>query len=891
MTKDEYYEKYGGAITQDSERIFVDEFLWPILGRAIGEVIPQRAFLDSAGRCRRIDFSYVSGPTKLALEVNGESYHAEGIIPGEMFDDNLFRQNEILAAGYKLVRYSYNMLQSAQWRPVVMEGVRDFFGTYAPQLLGHTTLRPNPLQERALHALDFYRGKGWAKGVAVLPTGTGKTILSALDAKRFGGRVLFLVHRLDILKQSVAAFRKVWPEASIGTLTGEVREAVETADVLFASKDTLRQPAELSRHAQDEFQYVIVDEVHHGQSPTYREVIAQFRPKFMLGLTATPDRLDRKDIFELFDYQKVIEVPLQEAIEGGYLVPYTYYGLLDNVDYSRIRFQNNRYRVDDLERYLIIPERNAAILREYNEKGLGDKAIGFCVSITHAQRMAEYFSANGVPAAAITSTTANRDALLAAFRANEFSVAFTVDLFNEGVDFPNVRVLLFLRPTESRTVFVQQLGRGLRLCTGKDRVRVLDFIGNYHRANQVRQWLSKASHVELSDENGHRSKKVVYTYSTNCEVKFDATVEEILDRQDESEIEVTKDDLRQAYFALAERLGRKPSRADLDNEGQYKTALYARLFGSWRTFLQDIGEYTEASYHYPQGVHWGHLLAIVKTLGTGAVAGSAFAPLFVRLRGGLDEGRLGTYQRQIKYKLLAAMEIGLIVDDRMIPSDQEYTLELTPAGQAFYRACAPFLAGLDLSFPLDPEAGIPTTRMALGDREYSVGLKEYLSRTPGYRGEFLRICVRMPAVAQMLRYIYQVARSQTIARETVYRDFFSAPFVAEFCDQEGIEEASEEASKRRCPFLLNTLEAMGCLESGRDEVRVVELLITAAITRAHSREPIDEAERRAEALWRAWPDQAQLLEPDQLSIVRELLGARLLTRDYHLTAAELVAGS
>src|SRR5262249_32130800 len=155
--------------------------------------------------------------------------------------------------------------------------------------------------------------------------------------------------------------------------------------------------------------------VHHGQSPTYRDIIEYFRPKFMLGMTATPDRLDRKDIFELFDYNKVYEIAASEAIERGLLVPYTYYGLTDDIDYSKIRYQNNRYRVDDLERYLIIPERNAAILDEYREKGKGDKAIGFCVSIKHAERMAEYFSQNGIVAAAIHSLSTGRDKLIEDF--------------------------------------------------------------------------------------------------------------------------------------------------------------------------------------------------------------------------------------------------------------------------------------------------------------------------------------------------------------------------------------------------------------------------------------------------------------------------------------------
>ena len=222
-----------------------------------------------------------------------------------------------------------------------------------------------------------------------------------------------------------------------------------------------------------------------------------------------------------------------------------------------------------MERLLFIPERDAAILGAYQEKGEGNKAIGFCVSIKHAERMAEYFKANGVPAEAVHSQAPNRDRLVTDFRENRFNVAFTVDLFNEGMDFPNVRVLLFLRPTESRTVFVQQLGRGLRLSLGKERVCVLDFIGNYKRANLIRQYLAKPSET---GEGKTRTRKIEYTYSTGFEVHFDEKVEEILNRQDAEAQGVDKPELIQAYYALTETLGRKPIREEVDKQGEYKSA-------------------------------------------------------------------------------------------------------------------------------------------------------------------------------------------------------------------------------------------------------------------------------------------------------------------------------
>jgi len=169
----EYYALHGAKITQDSERLFVDEFLYPILGSKIGSIVPQHPFIDATGKCRRIDFAYTDGSTRLALEVNGETYHAEGIIPNEMFDDNLFRQNEILRSGYKLVRFSYSQLQAPQWRALVSQSLRDFFVLYASELLTEYSLAPTALQMEALDALSFYRDqRGWKKGVVILPSGT-----------------------------------------------------------------------------------------------------------------------------------------------------------------------------------------------------------------------------------------------------------------------------------------------------------------------------------------------------------------------------------------------------------------------------------------------------------------------------------------------------------------------------------------------------------------------------------------------------------------------------------------------------------------------------------------------------------------------------------------------
>lgn len=889
MNLEEYLALHQSRINQPSERLFVADFLYPLLGSKIEAVCPQAPFIDRTGRQRRIDFAYCGPRGKLALEVNGETYHAEGIIPNGQFDDNLFRQNEILRQGYQLVRFSYSQLQDANWRPLIMETLRDIFASAGPELLAEFSLKPTPLQNEALEALKFYRdSRRWRKGVVVLPTGTGKTILSALDARRAGGRVLFLVHRLDILKQSIDAFRIAWPDLHPGILTGESRECEHDCDVLFASKDTLRRPDELARFPRDWFQYIVVDEVHHGQSPTYREILTYFQPSFMLGMTATPDRMDRRDIFELFDYNKVFEVSLSEAIERGFLAPFTYFGLTDDIDYSRIRYQNHRYRVDDLENHLIIPERNEAVLQEYVSRAHGNKAIGFCVSIKHADRMAAFFVERGIPAASIHSQAPDRDSLIAQFRADQIQVAFTVDLFNEGVDFPNVRVLLFLRPTESKTVFMQQLGRGLRLCAGKDRVVVLDFIGDYKRANQIRKYLSKSSIETLSpDGDGIRRKKIEYTYSTGCEVCFDARVEEILNRQDAQDLGVSREELQDAYFALAERLGRKPSRSDLDAEGEFKSGLYASAFGSWAKFLREIGEYTEASYHYPQGNHLGHTLSLLDVFGRPSRDGTHCDDRFIRLRGDLGEGRLSIYRRQLKYKLQAAMELGILTDDRLYPDPAGYILGLTTLGKELRTALAPVLDAHDLNFPFDAD-GIPSTAMKEDEGTYNAAIRKQIATDPKARTVVFRVFLGMRAVQQMLAFLYQICRTSNVQRNEIYEQFFQAPFVKQFCDQEGIEEATIEASRRRCPFLLNVLDACGVIEAGRQSITVKRLLLGPALVRTHHREDVAASQARLAALVSAWPASPERLNSEDLSVLRELFGPAFLTKDYHLADLQLL---
>ena len=886
VTIEEYLEIYKNRIIQESEKLFVREFLYPLLGsEKIKFVIPQYPFLDSTGRNRRIDFAIKTEEQKIALEVDGETYHAEGVVKSVDFDDSLQRQNEMLLNGWKLLRFSYSQLQDPAWRERLNFTLRHYVDKNIPGFLTAFKISPNDIQVKALEALDLYREKGWQKGIVVMPTGTGKTYLSAFDSKRFDGRVLFVVHRLDILSQSKNAFEKVWSGISTGLLTGKIKENVNDCRVLFASVVTLRKYVLESKFKPTEFDYVIIDEVHHGQAPSYREFFEFFKPKFMIGMTGTPDRMDRRDIFELFDYHKVFEYSINDAIEFGYLVPYHYSGLKDTTDYSKIRHNGQKYNVSDLDKYLIHQERNESILKVYLEKGNGDKAIGFCASIKHAQRMTEFFNEYEVSSIAITSESEEREKEIQQFRDNEISVAFTVSLFNEGVDFPNVRVLLFLRPTESKTVFQQQLGRGLRLHPDKEKVVILDFIANYKKANNIRKYLSSSSSPKTNSKTG-RIEKIEYEYSSGCEVKFDEDVEEILNAQDKQDLSISKEDLVVAYNDLAEKLERKPTQDEINSQGEFKIVKYTNEFGLWIKFLRFIGEFTEASYHYPQGVHLGHLLYILKILGAENRKSSHIDEKYVRIRGNLSKERLGIFQRQTKYKLQAAMEFGWVVDDRNFAAGEQYELTLTPTGKEMFEKLKPLLSKINLKTKPSSDS-VPKWDMIENASKFNEELAKFIKNSPDakfIKKQFLKV----RAVNQMLNYLYRVEQKTTVSKQAIYKGFFKAPFVSKFCDQNGIDVASDEGAKHRCPFLLNILEGLEILSQSQNEVKLKKFVISRDSFQLEEKEMEKEINARIQKYKIYVNDNKIEFERDEISKLKETFGKYMLTESFYLKDQEFL---
>ncbi|WP_345381564.1 DUF3427 domain-containing protein [Actinomycetospora straminea] len=344
-------------------------------------------------------------------------------------------------------------------------------------------VRPRPHQERILEALDAERVvHGRHRNLVVAATGTGKTVVAALDYRRLGGSLLFVAHRREILEQARRTYREVLGDGTFGELFvgGEVPSGWKN---VFASIQSLRGAADLPA-----FDVAVIDEFHHAEAASYRNLLDRLVARELLGLTATPQRADGIDVREeFFDGRTAVELGLADSLEQDLLCPFHYFGVADNTDLSALEWSRGAYDVSGLSNlYTGNDARTLLVLRALRDR-VADvhrmRALGFCVSVAHAEYMARKFSEANIPSLAVTGETALGDRLAAAsaLRNGQVQCLFTVDLFNEGVDLPTVDTLLLLRPTQSATVFLQQLGRGLRRAPGKAVLTVLDFIGQHRR--------------------------------------------------------------------------------------------------------------------------------------------------------------------------------------------------------------------------------------------------------------------------------------------------------------------------------------------------------------------------------------------------------------------------
>ena len=422
---------------------------------------------------------------------------------------------------------------------------------------------PRGAQIEALYSLEKSREEGFDKGLVVAATGIGKTYLSAFDSAKYN-KILFVAHREEIIKQAAQSFKNVRNSDDIGFFYSNQKDTKNS--FIFALVQTLGKEQYLNEEyfSKDYFDYIIVDEFHHAVSSNYKKIIDYFTPKFLLGLTATPERLDSKDVFALCDYNMVYEVRLKDAINKGWLVPFRYYGIYDEtVNYEDIDYKNGKYDDKQLEEALMLNKRGEVILNhylKYNSK----RAIGFCTSRHHAEYMAKVFNENNIPSAAVYSGekgeySEERNIALSKLTSGEVKVIFSVDMFNEGLDVPAIDMVMFLRPTQSPTIFLQQLGRGLRKFKDKKYLNVLDFIGNYKKANLVPFLLSGK---EYSASECKKNKQGDYEFPEECIVDFDFRIIDIFKKQAEREMRV-KDKVKEQFEIVSQMLGYRPSRVEL----------------------------------------------------------------------------------------------------------------------------------------------------------------------------------------------------------------------------------------------------------------------------------------------------------------------------------------
>ncbi|NNU90502.1 DEAD/DEAH box helicase family protein [Anoxybacillus sp. CHMUD] len=445
-------------------------------------------------------------------------------------------------------------------------------------------IQPRFAQVEALAQLEATYAEGYDRAMVVMATGLGKTYLAAFFARKFQ-RVLFVAHREEILHQAKRSFAQVLSDKTFGIYDGKMKE--RQADVVFASIFTLSMKKHLEIFAKDAFDLIVIDEFHHAAAKSYERVLAYFHPKFLLGITATPDRNDYKDVYALCDGNVAYRIDFIEAVQRGWLAPFRYYGVYDDTDYTKIAWRGNRYDEEQLLQAQLRTEMAENILRAW-EKYKQTKTLVFCSSIRQADFLANYFNEHGYRTVSLHSKQVHitRTKAIELLEKGELDAIFTVDLFNEGVDIPAVDTLLFVRPTESLTIFTQQVGRGLRLHPAKQYCVIIDLIGNYRNADV------KLALFDTQKEERKKRKSMVPVVPDGCVVDFDVRVVHLLEEMRRKR-QPRKEKLLVDYYDVKQQLGRRPTYLELHLHGRSEAKEYRDEFKSYVGFLYWADELSE----------------------------------------------------------------------------------------------------------------------------------------------------------------------------------------------------------------------------------------------------------------------------------------------------------
>lgn len=517
----------------------------------------------------------------------------------DTFED-LFHHHSIIIDDAELKRYS------KEWkRPTIQRDLEKYDENEVEKSTKEDDSKiidlfnPRGVQIEALYSLNASREEGADRGLVYAATGIGKTYLAAFDSINFN-RILFVAHREEILFQAAETFVNVRKSKDYGFFNS--KDKATQHSMIFASVNSLGKDRYLNEEyfTRDYFDYIVIDEFHHAVNDQYKKIMDYFKPKYILGLTATPERMDGRNIYELCDYIVPYEITLKEAINKGVLVPFHYYGIFDDtVDYGEIHLIKGEYVKSELNEKFKNEARYDLIYKHYL-KYRSKQALGFCCSRVHAENMAKEFSKRGIPSVAVYSDSdgefsEDRKIAIKKLRTGEIRVIFSVDMFNEGVDISSVDMVMFLRPTESPVVFLQQLGRGLRSDRTKEYLNVLDFIGNYQKAGSAPFLLSGQSY---SREDAVHKNHYEFEFPDECIVDFDMRLIDLFKEMAKRQMKA-KEMFKEEYYRVKELLdNRVPSRMELYtnmNEEIYLLCMKNTSDNPFKHYLDFLYELKELS--------------------------------------------------------------------------------------------------------------------------------------------------------------------------------------------------------------------------------------------------------------------------------------------------------
>ncbi len=477
------YHSVSGSAAED---LFIDLFSQVFGAEKAGYLYSQYHFYDIYNNSRYADFVLENGARRIAFEIDDEASHNKTLVASNKFYDDLLKQNSMVSFGWEVYRWAVRQMQIQP--ETVKDELRVFLGKhpqfkeiddYLPtqrgKALNGAELELKQHQKAALEALEKMRANKETIALLYHATGTGKTVTAVMDAKRCGGRVLFLAHTQELVYQAAKTFSELWLDITIGRYV----ESTKQIDTQVVCGSIQSVALHLDNFKDDDFDYLIVDEAHHAAADTYQKILAYFKPKFTLGLTATPERADDKNILEIFK-NTAHKLDIQTAVVIGELVPVRCIRIHTNIDLTKVRFNSIQYNIQDLEIKLIVPERSRLIVDTWTQYVQNKRTVVFCASVKHAEQIAEMFREKGISAAAVSGGMKQSERLefQEKFVNKEIKVLCACDLLNEGWDCPEIEILFMARPTMSKVLYTQQLGRGMRLFESKESLMVFDFVDN-----------------------------------------------------------------------------------------------------------------------------------------------------------------------------------------------------------------------------------------------------------------------------------------------------------------------------------------------------------------------------------------------------------------------------